>query len=217
MANRPPFYRPPGSGPLHPISANSLSQLSKHTVVTPHSNTRSSPPVVIATGGTGSASFTFAPPLQTAGASISILPASDGQSGYLSATDFASFAAKEPALGSPPTDGFALASTAAGVRTWAVPGTLPHKIAAITSAYTIVDTDEVLLLDATAGAFTATLPTAAGIPGRSYTLKRINSGANTPIVAAAGAETIDGAAAVNLSSVFQVVRIISDGISWWSL
>jgi len=217
MANRPPFYRPPGSGPLHPISANSLSQLSKHTVATPHSNTRSSPPVVITTAGTGSPSFTFSPPLQTAGSNVSIQPATDGQSGYLSANDFASFAAKEPALGSPPTDGFALASTAAGVRTWSAPGTLPHTITTVTSAYTILDTDEILLLDAAAGAFTATLPAAAGISGRSYTLKRINSGTNIPIVAAAGTETIDGASSVNLSSAFQVVRIVSDGAKWWSL
>ena len=48
--------------------------------------------------------------------------------------------------------------------------------------------------DATSGALnTMTLPTAAGITGQTYTIKKIDSTANTVTIACTGGQTIDGA------------------------
>lgn len=47
----------------------------------------------------------------------------------------------------------------------------PHK-----TTYTLTVTDSVILADATTAVFQATLPTAVGITGRQYTVKRVNSG-----------------------------------------
>lgn len=95
--------------------------------------------------------------------------------------------------------------TAAGVK-------LP--IAAKTAAYTATANDNIITGDATGGAFSITLPTAVGIPGRSYTIKRLNSGGNAVTVATTSSQTIDGASTVGLSAQWQSVRVVSDGANW---
>ena len=63
----------------------------------------------------------------------------------------------------------------------------------VAAAYTIVDSDDLLLVDATAAARTITLPLAANNRGRTFWVKR-TAGANTVTVQRSGAELIDGAA-----------------------
>ena len=90
----------------------------------------------------------------------------------------------------------------------------PLAVVSKTSAYTVTDDDAAILVDATGGAVTVTLPTAVGRTGQTYEIKRTNAGANAVTVDGNGAETIDGAATVSLSTQYATVRMVSDGTNW---
>ena len=85
----------------------------------------------------------------------------------------------------------------------------------VTATGNVVSADYLIIADATGGAITMTLPTAALVPGRIYVFKRINSGANAVIVDPSGAETIDGAATYTLSAQWNSVTIMSNGTAWF--
>lgn len=83
-----------------------------------------------------------------------------------------------------------------------------------TTAYTVARETFIPCDANTVGAFAVTLPTAVGIPGRIYVIKKVDASANAITVTSAGAETIDGAATVVLNAQWQVVRVVSDGANW---
>ena len=85
----------------------------------------------------------------------------------------------------------------------------------VTATGNVVSGDYLIVADAAGGAITMTLPPAALVPGRIYTFKRINSGANAVIVDPSGAETIDGAATYTLSAQWNSVTIMNNGIAWF--
>jgi hypothetical protein len=95
-----------------------------------------------------------------------------------------------------------------------VAGAIATAIATKTGAYTLINTDSTILGDATSAAFTLTLPTAVGIAGRIYTLKKIDSSVNAVTIDGNGAETIDGEATYSLSTQWKYVSIQSDGSNW---
>lgn len=68
--------------------------------------------------------------------------------------------------------------------------------------------------NSTTGAFTITLPTAVGITGRVYTVKKIDASANAVTVDGDGSETIDGAATYALATQWKSVTVISNGTNW---
>lgn len=82
-----------------------------------------------------------------------------------------------------------------------------------TTAYTVVATDSTIQADASGGTFQVTLPTAASITGRQYTIKRINA-TNNVTVGCAGAETIDGAATKTLGNQWAALTVQSNGTNW---
>lgn len=91
---------------------------------------------------------------------------------------------------------------------------VPFAVAAKTSAFTATDDDGMLLVDASSGAVTITLPTAVGRTGQTYEVKRTNAGANAVTVDGAGTETIDGALTASLATQYATVRVVSDGANW---
>lgn len=86
-----------------------------------------------------------------------------------------------------------------------------------TAAYTATDSDDVILVDATAGAVTITLPTAVGRAGKRYTIKKIDSSANAVTIDPNGTETIDRAATVVLGAQDAAAIIESDNANWFGL
>jgi len=92
-------------------------------------------------------------------------------------------------------------------------GTTVVTITSVDSPYTISTADTVLSNGA-GGAITVNLPTAVGISGRVLLIKRINSGANKTTVDGNGAQTIDGAATVDLTKQYETLMIQSDGSNW---
>lgn len=96
-----------------------------------------------------------------------------------------------------------------------VDGSLALPTSAISSTITADGTQHTLLVDATGASRTINLPAAAGVPGRIYVVKKIDSSANTVVVDPAGAELIDGAATKTLSAQWDSIKIQSDGVSWF--
>jgi len=93
-------------------------------------------------------------------------------------------------------------------------GSFSRKLSSV-SGDTILDiTHSTVLVDASGGAVTITLPTASGITGRIYTIKKTDSSANTVTVDGDGAETIDGAATHILRRQYNRVTVQSDSSNW---
>lgn len=98
-------------------------------------------------------------------------------------------------------------------QTLSAPGIMTSVVTK-TAAYTLTAADSLVNADATAAAFTVTLPTAVGIDGREYMVKRTNGGPNAVTVATTASQTIDGGTTYVLSAPNAVVRVVSDGAGW---
>lgn len=88
------------------------------------------------------------------------------------------------------------------------------RIKAVTSAYTPVYSDDLILVDATAGAVTITLPDPTKNAGFLTRVKKVDSTANAVTIAPYAAETIDGQSSVVLSNQYAAFNGISDGTNW---
>ena len=82
--------------------------------------------------------------------------------------------------------------------------------------YTVTDADYYLGVSDTAARRTVTLPTASGKEGRVYVIKDESGGAGGhPIaVKAQAGEMVDGAKAMDISTNYGVLRVISNGKNW---
>ncbi len=87
----------------------------------------------------------------------------------------------------------------------------------VTASGNVVSGDYLIIADATAGAITMTLPTAALVPGRIYAFKRINAGANAVIVDGYASETIDGNLTHTMTPQWNSLVIMTNGVGWFIL
>lgn len=85
----------------------------------------------------------------------------------------------------------------------------------VTSTGSALAGDDVILVDATSGAVTLTLPPAAA--AQEMGIKKIDVSGNAVTVDGDSAETIDGSTTVVLPSQYDAIRIASDGTTWWIL
>jgi hypothetical protein len=74
---------------------------------------------------------------------------------------------------------------------------------------------QLILANATGGAFTVTLPAAAGANKYKYRIKKVDSSINAVTVAGNGAETIDGSNTQIISSQYDAIHVYCDGTEWW--
>ena len=81
--------------------------------------------------------------------------------------------------------------------------------------YMATSADCVILYDASGGNGTVALPTAVGIAGRVYQVKKADSSGYTVTVDGYGAETIDGATTQTLSAQYNAISIVSNGTAWY--
>jgi hypothetical protein len=77
-----------------------------------------------------------------------------------------------------------------------------------------LSSDEIILANASSAPITITLPTAVGVTGQTYTIKRINSGSNAVTVGTTSSQTIDGITTYALSAQYKYVKVASDGANW---
>jgi hypothetical protein len=108
------------------------------------------------------------------------------------------------------------ASSAAQSRAWAeaaMGATLP--VTTLTTSRTLTTDDCVVLCDTSGGSRTATLPSAASVPNRRYTLVKTTT-PNTLVIATTSSQTIDGAAASaqNLTAQWSRFTVVSNGSNW---
>jgi hypothetical protein len=87
-------------------------------------------------------------------------------------------------------------------------------IATKTADYTAVATDETLLVDASGGARTITLPVAPAT-GKKYYIKKIDASANAVNVTINGSITIDGLTTLSGTSAWQGWLIQFNGTNWY--
>lgn len=80
--------------------------------------------------------------------------------------------------------------------------------------YLATSSDNTILVDASGASRTITLPTASGTSGKDYTIKKTDNSANTVVVDANLAETIDGNLTMTLAFQYDSITIRSDGSNW---
>jgi hypothetical protein len=87
-----------------------------------------------------------------------------------------------------------------------------------TAGATVAATDFSTMCNNTTGAVTMSLPTAAGIAGRIYILKKTSAAGNNVTVAGYnGTETIDGSTTYTITNQYSYLMIQSDGTNWYIL
>jgi hypothetical protein len=91
----------------------------------------------------------------------------------------------------------------------------PVAISTKTGNYTVMTSDNVLLGDATSGSILFSLPTASSATGQVFFFKKIDASVNAVTIQAFGAQLIDGANTLVISSQFVTVTMVSDGTQWW--
>jgi len=84
----------------------------------------------------------------------------------------------------------------------------------VTTDRSVLDTDCVIRGDATAASLSVILPSAVTWPGRQVIVKKIDATANTVQIAAAGGQTIDGAATLSIAVQYQSYTMVSNGTGW---
>lgn len=106
-----------------------------------------------------------------------------------------------------------LISTAVGVTGALTTAGRIRAVVNVAAAHPVVATDDVVLADATGGAFPVTLPTAVGAAGRTVTVKKVDASVNAVTVASAGG-TIDGAVSIAMATQNEALTATSDGANW---
>jgi len=88
------------------------------------------------------------------------------------------------------------------------------SVTSITADYTVLDTDAIILANATAGQITVTLPTAVGIEGRVYMIKKTDTSSYKVIIEGNGTETINDEYNQELLFEGDAPQLFSDGANW---
>lgn len=77
--------------------------------------------------------------------------------------------------------------------------------------------ETVILVDASSGGITITLPQASTVPGKWYWLKKTDNSHNDVVIDGYQDETIEGEPSITLSLQYQYVVILTDGTEWFIL
>ena len=88
-----------------------------------------------------------------------------------------------------------------------------QSVVSKTTTYTAASSDDVILVS-TASAWTLSLPTAVGISGKIYVIKKTSTDTNQLTIDPNGTETIDGQTTIGIVAKGGWYRIVSDGSNW---
>jgi hypothetical protein len=113
------------------------------------------------------------------------------------------------------TDQITLALAAAGIALDQSGQALTVAIREVTESGAVLSNDYIVLADATAADIVLDLPPAADNTGALVTVKKTDASANTVTVDADDAETIDGATTKVLTTQYETIRLVCDGVEWW--
>lgn len=106
---------------------------------------------------------------------------------------------------------------AAANSTVQVNGSLSLAIKTVTGSYTITDADNTILVNTSSAIGSITLPAAAGIAGRIYTIKKIGTGGidNALTITPGLGATIDGGTSYVIYNDYTYVALQTDGTNWY--
>lgn len=97
-------------------------------------------------------------------------------------------------------------------RTFGVPNL---NVVAKTGNYTLTLADDVVTGSVSGGTFTLTLPSAVGLTGKQYILKRTDQTLGTMLnIATTSSQTINGVTSTTLATQYEELTVISDGANW---
>ena len=85
----------------------------------------------------------------------------------------------------------------------------------ITTDYTALSSDIFIYAEASSADITVTLPSAVGLDGKVYRIKKIDNTGYSIIVDADGSETIDGQTTKIINGQYDSMTIVSDNVEWW--
>jgi hypothetical protein len=93
-----------------------------------------------------------------------------------------------------------------------------YQISTQVANYTLTAFDQTVLFNTGASSLTASLPTAASVPGLTYNIKKIDSGVGNVAITPNGSDLIDGQnTVIFIIAEYDNVELQSDGTSWWLL
>jgi hypothetical protein len=95
-----------------------------------------------------------------------------------------------------------------------VAGSLAMSVTTKTVNATVAAIDFTTLCNNTTGPITITLPSAVGIGGRMYIIKKTSPAGNNVTIVCNGTQTIDGAATYLLTNQYSSLMVQSDGVNW---
>lgn len=83
-----------------------------------------------------------------------------------------------------------------------------------TSSYLVAGDDHTLFVDATSGVIQVTLPDSSLFPGRTLTVKKVDTSVNAVTITPVGADLIDGAANASLVMPNEFMNLVSTSAGW---
>jgi len=88
-------------------------------------------------------------------------------------------------------------------------------VLSITTDTTLTTDNLLVLVDATSGNITVTLPTAVGNSDHTFCVKKIDSSANTVTIKADGIELVEDESNIVITDQYEEIPVISDNVGWW--
>jgi hypothetical protein len=90
-----------------------------------------------------------------------------------------------------------------------------YSVRTVSTTATLTAADQIVLADASGGAFSVNLPAvAAVVAGTTFTIKKIDASAYTVTIEANGTEEIDGELQQVIAFQFTSITVVSDGVTW---
>ncbi|MDF1702395.1 MAG: hypothetical protein P1V36_14695, partial [Planctomycetota bacterium] len=85
----------------------------------------------------------------------------------------------------------------------------------ISSSTTLLASDSILMVDASGGAVTVTLPNVSSATDLQLDIKKVDSSANAVTIDGFSTQTIDGSTTQTLNTQYDSLTVICDGTEWW--
>ena len=94
-------------------------------------------------------------------------------------------------------------------------GSFATRVHTVNSDITLGIDHHIVLVDASSGNKTITLPDASTCSGRQYIIKKIDSSSNSVVITPQAGQTIDGQTSVSINTQYAIVRVVSNGSNWF--
>ena len=107
----------------------------------------------------------------------------------------------------------AIGTSAAPNSVLQIGGSMSTPVATKTSTYTVTSADHTIICN-NSSAISINLPTASGIDGRIYVIKKVSGTSSNVTIDGFSTQKIDGANTKVLTTQYEVVQIQSDGSNW---